>query len=263
MKVKPSLAWIALVVVLIIGGPIGCGVVIYSGVKDLVDGKSYAMPVSEQPVQLDSTSGGIWIKSDSSITFPSTVKLTGRDGKTYTISKSTSNTSTNSSGNTQVEYFNDYDVAATGPYTLGSTGGAGDLVLTDSTFRDFGRSALLGFGIGILAILVAIIMFIVVLVRRSSNKKKMNAGQPFQGGYGGPMPGGGQPGMMPPPPGQPGMMPPPPGQGGWNAPGQAYPPPPNQPGYSQPGFPPPAPGYQPGVAPSPGDFPPPPPPMPN
>lgn len=180
MKVKPSLAWIALVVLLVIGGPIGCGVVIYSGVKDLVDGTSYSMPVSEKSVQLTSTSGGIWIRSDSSITFPSVVKLTGSDGKSYSISRSTSNTSTNSSGSTKVEYFNDYDVAATGTYNLGTTGGDGDLVLTDSTFTEFGRSALIGIAIGVVAILAALVILLVVLVRRSSNKKKMSRGQGLQ-----------------------------------------------------------------------------------
>jgi len=259
MKVKPSLAWIILVVVLVIGGPVGCVAVVFTGVSDLINGTGYAMPVSEQRVQLDSTSGGIWLKSDSSITFPSSVKLSDGKGKDYTITKS-STTSSNSSGSTNVEYFNDYDVPATGTYTLSSVGGRGDLVLTDITLAGFGKRSLLGIGIGVIALLAALILLVVVLVKRSSNKKKLNQSQPYQGGYGGPPPGVGQPGMMPPPPGQggwnapgqPGMMPPPPGQGGWNAPPpQGFPPPPAQT------------GYQPGASPSPGDFPPPPPPLSN
>lgn len=258
MKVKPSLAWIILVVLLVIGGPVGCVAIIFTGASDLISGTSYPMPVSEQSVQLDSTSGGIWLKSDSSVTFPSVVKLTDPSGKAYTITRSSS-TSSASSGDSNAEYFNDYDVASTGRYTVATTGGRGDLVITDITLAEFGKRSLLGIGVGVVALIVALILFIVVLVKRSSNKKKMNPTPPYQGGYGAPAPVGTPPGMMGPPqgpagwgaPGQPAPMPPPPGQGGWNAPGQGFPPPPAQT------------GYQPGAAPSPGDFPPPPPPAPH
>jgi len=262
-KVKPSgVAFLIPLVLWIIISIIAVGVMISgAAVADTtVENFARVEPGTSAVVNLKSDGGyRIFAEGpgvDGSISDPIlTVDIKGPDGQTVATESYIGELSYSNSGKegTAVQTF---DVPRAGDYTISwsqsptstsSTPTATGIAIGKANpLSEAGKRIGLGIALGTLGFILAVIIAIVLLVKRSGSKKRQrNAGfgGPPGGGYGGPPPGGGYGGPPPgggyggPPPGGGGYgaPPPPPGGGGFGAP----PPPPS--GQSW-GAPPPPPG---------------------
>lgn len=242
-RTRPGIVWIVLAVLLMVGGPAGCGAFVVARAVGIVTGLDaygrFRLPVEEAQVSFPEPGRGVlWARVDASggpprLTEPS---LRGSGGATVRLrpTPGTSTLSYNLDGEAVdlVEMWN-FEIDQPGSYRLSVGVAEGNAATEIWVGRDGVGGAAPGmvrafliagaiFGIGLL-------MLIVVLVRRSASRRRVPAVTPppppggWTQGYSSPPSWGAPPPPGWPPPPEPGAPPPAP-PSGWGPPPGSTPP---------------------------------------
>ena len=216
-RIRPSLAWLILVAVLFLGGVGGCSALGYSGIHHVVDAvrldQSGAMSLDSGKYTLYSTGPAVTITSPGGDSVP--LKQYGSD--THLTLDST-----------RYHAISTFTAPTDGSYRLVLSGDGSVAVGTGlaANAKKIGIAIVLGF----LGVMAAIAVLTIVLVRRSSHKRRLAYGgyrEPGGYGYVEPNAAGGYPYQGYPQPNQ-----------GYSPPNQPYPPQQGYPPPTQPGPPP-------------------------
>ena len=221
-----------------------------SRVDDVVD--DFARVDSGTSATVDLTSSGgyrIWLEqpgADEGLAPPSTVTVTGPDGQDVQVSPYIGDLTYSLSGREGTAVYT-FDAPSEGSYTITGeiTDGSGGTfaIGKDNPLAEAGRGVLLMVVVGTVGFLIALVLFIVLAVKRGRSKRQIREANaaayppaggypgggygPPGGGYGQPAPSyGGQPGYGAPGAGGPTFGAPPPQQQGTPPPAGWSPPPP-------------------------------------
>lgn len=196
----------------------------FQSYTDIID--DFARVESGQQATVSLKSGGfrVWIERsalDEDVRPPTTVTVEAADGTPVQVDQYDLSTNlTYSDGDTEGQAVHTFNIDEPGDYTITATADDGQpaefAIGKDNPVSEIGKGFALFFGIGIVGFLIALILLIVMLVKRGRSKKRITQarfagaqqGYPAygaQGGYGAPgygAPGGygGQQGWGTPPP---------------------------------------------------------------
>lgn len=250
-KPKPSLAAAILIplAIWILLSVIGTVMLVrgFSNYSSAIDGFARVEPNASTEVTLKSSGGyRVWAEfpeSGSEFTpVPTgiTVTVTDADGQAVAVDDYNGSISY-SDGGTEGVAINTFNIDEPGDYAITSsldsfaTEPDALAIGTVNPTAEVGKGFGWFFGLGTLGFLIALILFIIMLVRRGRSKRQLAPAPAYAGGYPQPAYGGGYPQPQP----------------GYPQPQPGYPQP--QPGYGAAGYPPP-PAATPPPAPTPGPF---------
>lgn len=220
-RLRPSLAWLILVVVLFLGGVGGCSALSYSGVHRMIHAQrldqSGVMSLDAGKYTVYSTGPKVTITSPAGQSVP----LSHYDGTTHLTFQST-----------RYRAISTFTAETGGSYRV-LLAGAGSVAVGPGLTANSVRIGV-GIALGFVGVVAAVGLLIVVLVRRGRHKRRLSGGdfggyrQPGGYGYVVPNAAGGYPNQGYPPAGQ-GYPPPnqgyPPANQGYPPANQSYPPP--------------------------------------
>ncbi len=240
-RVTPRGVWYLLPVALLLAGAVAGIVVLVSGIaaySDTIDNFG-RVPLNGEGTVTFAKSGSYtaYFEPEGGIDGPSYVepavylKMTKQDtGKPVPFTTYNSE-STYTSGEHEGRAINTFRITEPGTYVLRSTGqGSGQVAVGRSPFGKVARGAVFGAALGLAGFVPALILTIVLAVKRGRSKRAMRPAPLAGTGYGAPGYGYGRPPHGPPGYGSPGA-----GGPGYGAPGYGGP------GYGAPGYG--APGY--------------------
>lgn len=204
--VRPSGWWLALGIIILVGGLGACTALLASvglGLEDKVKELQRVQVPGTSEIQLEEGSYTLYLEysgaNDDVDPPPFEVQITAPDGTPIELD-TYSTTQTYEAGRHEGAAFFSFSAPETGTYSITTSGQAGSVVaIGDSVFTDLGARAVAGIVIGIVGLIAGIVVIVVVSVKRSQSRRRQvwGAGPPPPGGY--MPPGAAGPGGPPPP----------------------------------------------------------------
>lgn len=179
----------------------------FQSYDDIID--DFARVESGQPATVDLRSSGgyrVWIERpvlDDDVRPPTTVTVEAADGTEVPVEREYSSTLSYNNGGDDGQAVHTFNIDEPGEYTITATAIDGQparfAIGKGNPVSEAGKGLALFFGIGIVGFLIALILLIVMLVKRGRSKKRINqarfaSAQQGYPAYGAPAAGYGAPG---------------------------------------------------------------------